>query len=372
MMSRTIDSSLTNSAFNVTELNSKPIHGGNLLAVSEQYKVDINNWIDLSTGLNPNAFPVSVIPLEIFSALPYDNPQFIEAAIHYYGQANLLPLNGTQEAIQDLPNILAPHPVLLPEVGYQEHIHGWGLRGNDISLYPSWDMNAAIEVIDSWIDKNPQGHVVVINPNNPTGLVFPIEMLQKWASKMAQGSYLIVDEAFMDLTPERSLLCHELNDRIIVLRSFGKFFGLAGLRLGFAFGHDTILKALKHRQGLWAVNGPAKYIASQAFENDAWQIKARAQIHTLAENNQRLFKRLFDELNVIRKSTQELFSSYWLPTVQAHGLYDFFCQQGILLRFIKVSETQTIIRIGLLDMSNAQYLTRLNDTIDQYLSHRKY
>ncbi len=353
-------------------MNKRPIHGGNLLSVSEQYKINADNWIDLSTGLNPNAFPVSAIPMEIFTKLPYDNPDFIESAMDYYGQENLLALNGTQDAIQALPNILAPHPVLLPEVGYQEHLHGWQLRGNDISLYPSWDMSAAIEVIDAWIEKNPQGHVVVINPNNPTGLMFPVEVLHKWARNMAQGSYLIVDEAFMDLTPEGSLLCHELNDRVIVLRSFGKFFGLAGLRLGFAFGNQDILNALKDRQGLWAVNGPAKYVATQAFKNEAWQITARAQIQLLAKKNQWLFTRLFSELNVNRKSTQGLFTSYWLPTIQAQALYDYFCSQGILLRLITLNETQAVIRIGLLDMSNAQHLAKLNDTIDQYLNHRKY
>ncbi|MEH6345221.1 MAG: threonine-phosphate decarboxylase [Bermanella sp.] len=346
--------------------NISPMHGGNLHQVSVQYKIDIDNWIDLSTGLNPNPFPVNYIPMEVLSNLPYDNPDFIKVAADYYGPENFIALNGTQEAIQGLPELLERHPVLLPEVGYQEHIQGWHLAGSEISLYPSWDMNESIHVIDNWLENNPRGHLVIINPNNPTGLKFTPEQIHHWASKRDSGCYVIVDEAFMDLTPQDSLLCQNFNDNVIVLRSFGKFFGLAGIRLGFAFASQTVLSALKHRQGLWAVNGPAQYIAKQAFKDLAWQAQARANIQNLAQQNKVCFSGLLNKLDLIRKSESGLFSSYWLPTVQAKELYEFFCERGILLRLIKANTQTAIIRIGLLDMSNTAQLSVVCMAMDAF------
>jgi len=342
------------------------LHGGDLYTASQRYQIELDQWIDLSTGLNPQAYPVGEIPQGVFTRLPYELPQLCQAAAEYYGDDNVMAVSGTQLAIQSLPMCLPQHDILAPQVGYQEHVLHWGKHGANISRYPSDNMKRAIEFIDKALLKNPQRHLLIINPNNPTGLKFTVQQIKLWASALAKGCNVIVDEAFMDVTPQDSVLT-DLSSNMIVLRSFGKFFGLAGLRLGFVFANQGIRQALQQKAGLWAVNGPAQYIAIKALADKPWQQTARKDIHKSAFFTQSLFSPLFTNNPAVKVHHEALFSSYIFPITLAGNLFEFFAHRGILIRKIAVNEQICILRTGIIHHQDMDSQQRVKQCIQDFL-----
>ncbi|GLQ29999.1 threonine-phosphate decarboxylase [Litoribrevibacter albus] len=324
-----------------------PLHGGNLIAASEHYGIPVEQWIDLSTGMNPEPYPVGDIPLSVFTELPYLKPEFLSAAATYYGSDNFVAVSGSQSAIQALPLLLPTLPVLLPSVGYQEHAKSWQTT-HQTHFYPSLTIEEQTGFIETSLAENSSQHLVVINPNNPTGVKLSPEVLLAWASRLTNGGCLIVDEAFMDLTPDHSLLNRAIPENVIVLRSFGKFFGLAGIRLGFVFASQELRAQLEQTLGLWQVNGPAQYIASQALVDVEWQHRACEQIAQMQVHTQNALMPLYDAYQPIVLNDSGLFISWLMKTELAVLLADKLAQQGILIRRIECSDDQSILRFGLL------------------------
>lgn len=329
-----------------------PEHGGNLLSASQHYDIPLELWIDLSTGVNPNAYPVKQINTLSFNDLPYLRPDFVRSAQNYYlsgyDSLSLLAIPGSQWAIQQLPKLLNNYPVLVPSIGYQEHSKHWS-KSNAIIRYPDLTLEEQIAFIDEAIDECSKQHLVVINPNNPTGTLVPRSQLLKWAEALDQGAYLIVDEAFIDVK-EGSLLCHEwLPDNIIVLRSFGKFFGLAGIRLGFVFAESEVIRALESELGLWQVNGPAQELGTQALSDSAWQERARAVIANSLRLTEQWLARFQSGLVYSVLASSGLFISWLVSSEDALNLAERLALTGILVRVIKVDDNQSILRFGLLN-----------------------
>lgn len=324
-----------------------PLHGGNLIAASEHYGIPVDQWIDLSTGMNPEPYSVGDIPLSVFTELPYLKPEFLSAAVSYYGSDNFVAVSGSQSAIQALPTLLPALPVLLPRIGYQEHAKSWQAT-HATTFYPSLTIEEQSQFIDTALSDDSSQHLVVINPNNPTGVKLSPEVLLAWASRLTNGGCLIVDEAFMDITPDHSLLNRAIPENVIVLRSFGKFFGLAGIRLGFVFASQKIRKELEQNLGLWQVNGPAQYIASQALIDTEWQDRAANQIAQMQVRIQNALKPLYDEYQPHVLNDSGLFISWLMNTELAVLLADKLARQGILIRRIECSDSQSILRFGLL------------------------
>ncbi len=346
-------------------------HGGNLPLASEKYAIQLDDWVDLSTGLNPNSYPVGKISSQVFSQLPYEQPALCENAAEYYGNINAMAVNGTQMAIQLLPRCLPEFELLAPQLGYQEHVKHWSKAGVGVHYYGADDLATAIHDIDRALKSNPQRHLLIINPNNPTGLKFSVAQITKWASTLAQDCYVIVDEAFMDVTPECSVL-PLLTHNMIVLRSFGKFFGLAGIRVGFVFANSTIREALHQHTGLWSVNGPAQHIAIQALGDKEWQKKARIEIIENAKFSKALFTPLFEKINPKKSSYEMLFSSYWLSNEQGKSIVEHFAQNGILLRKIAIDEKHCLIRVGIVCRFNETVKERIATTINSYLKTNSF
>ena len=119
--------------------------------------------------------------------------------------------------------------------------------------------------------------------------------MKDWAQRLPEGGYLIIDEAFIDLTPEQSVLQQHFCDNMLVLRSFGKFFGLAGIRLGFVFANAMLRQHLQERIGLWTVNGPAQEVAIAALRDSAWQSAAQLKIRRSASVTQEKLQPLFEQ-----------------------------------------------------------------------------
>jgi cobalamin biosynthetic protein CobC len=365
-------------------------HGGDIQSASEQFDIPLDQWIDLSTGISSFAYPVKkllgTIDPSVFERLPYLQKEFLINAAQYYGNSSLLAVPGTQSAIGLLPACLASYtshftrtdtssfPILLPNIGYQEHKTAWEKLSKEsgseesastCAYYDAFDLRQATSLIDLSLQKNPRQHLLVINPNNPTGQQFSLKQLQSWASRLAGGGHLIVDEAFIDTQAENSILSLPLAKNVVVYRSFGKFFGLAGMRVGFVFANQKLLNILQEKIGLWAINGPAQNIVTQACVDRQWQQTARAEIHKASALSQTLFAALFANLKVTATHLDSLFSSYCLDESLAEKLLHFFASQGVLLRKIPLQNGEAILRIGSVHPQQQAKVELLKKIIDR-------
>lgn len=323
-------------------------HGGNLAAASQSYGIPLEQWLDLSTGINPYAYPVDRFSANVFEQLPYQTDAFQNAVLAYYGNHEFLAGNGSQQFISLLPTLLPDLPALLPELGYQEHHRYWHINGNAIVHYPALNLEQAVSAIDIALEHNPAQHLIVINPNNPSGLMFSVEQLLLWAGRLSNGATLVVDEAFVDAQPQYSMLKQPLPDNVIVLRSFGKFFGLAGVRLGFAFSHPdhTVAKKLQQWLGPWNVNGVAQALAQKALADADWQKINRERLMRMEGEAGELFQPLIQSFNGECCNEHPLFSSYVLEKETVEKLYHRFCEQGVLLRKIDYNHQHSVLRVG--------------------------
>lgn len=344
---------MTNSRDTATPPTDHPtLHGGDLVAASRHYGIPVDDWIDLSTGISPFAYPFSAPPASAFRRLPYPDPQLSECAARYYGTPNLITTAGSQPVIQALPGLLPEAPVWVPDIGYREHAQQWAKAGRLCRSYPAHSAKAMISALDMALTADRHSHLVIINPNNPSGVRLPPEQLRTWADRLAPGHYLIIDEAFVDAEPELSVLPEHRRENMIVLRSFGKFFGLAGLRLGFAAAPDALRADLSEALGLWSVNGPAQAIACEALADQAWQAEARTRLQATADLMCELLMPLSNRFDAPAVHTP-LFSSLRLPRAEAEKLQGHFAHAGILLRVIHVDDRHSLVRMGRFDPDNA-------------------
>jgi cobalamin biosynthetic protein CobC len=247
-------------------------HGGNLRAAIRRYGG--TDWIDVSTGINPHGYPAPAIAPDAWRRLPEPDPALVRAACDYYGAPQLLPVAGTQAAIQALPRLRAelagPARVTVAAPSYAEHAHHWSRHGHAMREVAYDALDAALAGSDV---------VVVVNPNNPTGATVAPERLLQWADALAsRGGWLVVDEAFGDTARTLSVAGQVGHPGLVVLRSVGKFFGLAGLRLGFVGAEAPLLAALDDLLGPWAVSGPAQDIALAALRDRGWQQATQARL----------------------------------------------------------------------------------------------
>ncbi|WP_234050413.1 MULTISPECIES: threonine-phosphate decarboxylase CobD [unclassified Xanthobacter] len=234
-------------------------HGGDMDRAQAQYGA--GDWLDLSTGINPCPYPVPALPPHAWAALPAASEiAALEAVAQaaYRTQAHVVALSGAQAAIQLVPRLVPPGRARVLGPTYNEHAAaldtmGWAVdTTGDVAGLPGADL------------------AVVVNPNNPDGRRLMPEALSALAG---QVSLLVVDESFGDAEPALSLL-PELGpqtDNVVVLRSFGKFYGLAGVRLGFAVTGSTLAVRLRGLAGPWAVNGPAIAIGRAALADADWR-----------------------------------------------------------------------------------------------------
>lgn len=255
-------------------------HGGDLGEARRLFPAAPEPWIDLSTGINPVPYPVPELTPDLFRRLPApgDLADLERAAAEAYGAqdpALVVAAPGTQVLIGLLPRLREPGPVAVLGPTYAEHARAWraaGHRVSDIAALPDPERVEAL---------------VVVNPNNPDGRVLGRSSLLGMAEAMERrGGLLVVDEAFADFDADESLV-PGLPGNVVVLRSFGKTYGLAGLRLGFAIAGPPLAQRLREALGPWAVSGPALAVGRLALRDHAWFASAagarRADSRQLAE-----------------------------------------------------------------------------------------
>jgi cobalamin biosynthetic protein CobC len=236
-------------------------HGGDLTAAMATHGGSRDGWLDLSTGINPFAWPSPPdLPSEAWTSLPTSGAlgRLLVVARGAYGVpdgAAIVAAPGTQSLIQWLPQIAPPGPVAIVQPTYAEHAIAWRRAGHDVIG------SSAAEPLPA-----AARHLVVVNPNNPDGHLFGRERLARLAGEVERrGGWFIIDESFVDVVPDASAaaLCPELP--VLILRSFGKFYGLAGLRLGFLIARPGLAEPVAAALGPWCVAGPALEIGAAAL-----------------------------------------------------------------------------------------------------------
>lgn len=294
-------------------------HGGGLRVATSRYGIPLGDWLDLSTGINPNAWPTPAIPTLAWQRLPEWQDGLETAAAAYYQTTPLLPTAGSQAAIQALPLLRTPGYVGVLSPTYAEHAQAWQRAGHTVA-------GLTADAVEARLDRLRV--LVVVNPNNPTGLCLTPTVLLEWQQRLARhGGWLVVDEAFMDATPTASVARYAAElPSLIVLRSLGKFFGLAGARVGFVLAHSAFLERLSEHLGPWPIAHPSRWVAQRALNDQRWQKQARAW---LLENSQRLAALLNQQRLAVTGGTA-LFQ--WVISTDAEYWQDALARRGIWVR----------------------------------------
>ena len=305
-------------------------HGGRLQRAVREYGIPRERWLDLSTGVSPFGWPVPPLPPEAWQRLPEDDDGLVDVARDYYGAPYLLPVAGSQAAIQALPQLRAPSRVGVLAPGYAEHAQAWERAGHAVQRLPAEALLAAADTLDV---------VVLIHPNNPGGERYTrAKLLELHAGLAARGGWLVLDEAFMDVTPEHSLCDVTERDGLIVLRSVGKFFGLAGARAGFVCAGPALLDALREVLGPWTLSGPTRHVLRQALFDRNWQAWARNHLHDQSER----LAGLLTAYDLVPDGGCALFQ--WCRRDDAPVLHAALARRGVLVRLFDAPPS---LRFGL-------------------------
>lgn len=294
-------------------------HGGKLGQAQAQYGIPLSDWLDLSTGISPRGWRVPEVPARAWARLPEDDDELEQTARRYYNAASLLPVAGSQAAIQTLPRLRRRCRVGVVSPTYNEHAHAWRLNGHDVVELNRDDISAQLDTLDV---------LVLVNPNNPTGDIVARQQCVLWHERLAaRGAWLIVDEAFMDATPQNSIAEYAHLPGLIVLRSIGKFFGLAGARAGFVLAAAPLLQQLQSLIGPWALSGATRYVVGHALADTDWQTSTRRSL--LADGTR--LQSLLLQNGIVPSGGTAYFQ--WVKTPSAFDIYEQLARQGILIRY---------------------------------------
>lgn len=232
-------------------------HGGGLDAAIATYGGTRPEWIDLSTGINPIPYPLPQFSASDWTALPDTAAQtaLLTAARDFWtvpDGADILAAPGASALIARIPALAPAKRVAIPQPTYNEHAaafqaQGWEVSGDDTATAR-----------------------VLVHPNNPDGRI--------WTAGDITAQLTVIDESFCDVMPQASLVALADRPGVVVLKSFGKFWGLAGLRLGFAIAHPDTIAVLKDLTGPWAVSGPALTTGTAALRDTDWADATRARL----------------------------------------------------------------------------------------------
>ncbi|CUH53935.1 threonine-phosphate decarboxylase [Shimia marina] len=231
-------------------------HGGGIDAAIARWGGTRAGWLDLSTGINPTPYPVTAFPADAWTALPDKTAQeaLLRAARQFWNvpdTAAILAAPGASALIARIPALAATGQVDIPTPTYNEH--------------------AAAFAAQSWrFAENAPDARVLVHPNNPTG--------HFWSTADLTAPLMVIDESFCDIAPERSMIAEAAKPGRIILKSFGKFWGLAGARLGFAIGDPALITQLADFMGPWAVSGPALHLGTAALSDPDWAAETRARL----------------------------------------------------------------------------------------------
>ncbi|HEY6993424.1 MAG TPA: threonine-phosphate decarboxylase CobD [Xanthobacteraceae bacterium] len=309
-------------------------HGGDLTAARRLFPAAPEPFIDLSTGINPHPYPLPQMPCELFARLP--EPAALDrlaaAAAWAYGAPSpqhVVPAPGTQILLPLVAALVPPGRATVLGPTYAEHVRVAAMVGHNAAEVATLREVAGADL------------AVVVNPNNPDGrIIARADLIACAAELRSRGGVLVVDEAFVEVGPADTSLCGDVGlGNIVVLRSFGKFFGLAGLRLGFALAGPATAARLKASLGPWAVSGAAIAVGEPALRDRSWREATRA---LLAREAQRL-DGLLTAARLDLVGGTSLFRL--VRATAASELFHHLGRAGILVR--RFDEQPTWLRFGL-------------------------
>jgi len=237
-------------------MTEKRDHGGGLDAAIAKYGGSRGEWLDLSTGINPEPYPMPTLPKDAWTALP-DEAAFerlyalARRLWNVPDEAAIIGATGASAIIAALPRVIPRGEVCIPGPTYNEHGAAFAASG--------WRLG-----------QDPSHALVAVHPNNPDGHI--------WKVSDFEAAYTVIDESFCDIAPDQSLIHLASRPGTVVLKSFGKFWGLAGLRLGFAIGDPAIITKLTDLLGPWQISGPALAIGAEALADPAWADETRQRL----------------------------------------------------------------------------------------------
>ncbi len=291
-------------------------------------------WVDLSTGINPHPYPLFELPATVYTRLPEPGraEELRRAARACYEvppDGGIVAAPGTQILLPQAMALVPPGTAKILGPTYAEHARAATLVGHRVETVSDV---AALADADL---------AVVVNPNNPDGRVTPRADLLDLARELVQkGGLLVVDEAFMDVGPDVQSVCRDAGmPGLVVLRSFGKFFGLAGVRLGFALAERGIARRLDDGFGPWAVSGPALEYGIRALGDRSWQASMRNRLRGEVER----LDAVFGAVGVKVSGGTDLFR--FIEDRRAAGLFEALGQAGIATR--RFSWSSAALRCGL-------------------------
>lgn len=311
-----------------------PAHGGDVGAARKLFPGAPAPFLDLSTGINPQPYPIEELPPDVYTRLPQPDAvaRLTAIAAQAYAApspAHVVAAPGSQILVAQTAFLLARGRASVLAPTYAEHGRMAELAGHNV-----------VEVAD--IGQLADARIaIVVNPNNPDGRVVSRDALLALADRLRRrGGLLLVDEAFMEVGPDGASLGDQREyGNIVVLRSFGKFYGLAGLRLSFAIAAPDIAARLAAALGPWPVSGAALVIGAAALADTAWREKTRA---SLAAAALRLDVLLAESALEIVGGT----SLFRLArSKEAAQLFQHLGENGILVR--RFTEHPTWLRFGL-------------------------
>jgi cobalamin biosynthetic protein CobC len=294
-------------------------HGGGLRAAAHAYPDAPKPWLDLSTGINPVPWTGVRAPDESLNALP-DPVDILElerlaGGTFGIGPERVCAVSGAETAIRMMPLILGPSTVDIMEPTYGAHKESWRVS----SMAPH-------AISKDQALNSGAGVLVIVNPNNPDGHLFDRDTLIKLARKRDRlGQWLIVDESFIGCALHASIASQDI-EHLIVLRSFGKFFGLAGLRLGFMVAHPKLKAKMRGLTGDWPISTEAMVIGRAAYADKIWQSQTALR---LQQDSQALDQALITAGFEIMGGTT-LFRL--VRSDRAQVWFEHLCQHGILTR----------------------------------------
>ena len=307
-------------------------HGGRLARAQADYPSAPMPWLDLSTGINPGGWrrgrpphasltrlpdPADTLALEVVAAAAFGAPPECVVAVA-----------GAEAGLRLLPEMIEARRVAVASPTYGSHADAWKRAGVAVDEVARTDLfDAAAEVL------------VVVNPNNPDGAASPGASL----AAQAAGRWLIIDESFVEAEPALSAAALA-QGRTIVLRSFGKFYGLPGVRLGFVICDETLAHRLRRRIGDWPVGAEAIAMGRAAYADSGWAQRTRLSLARDAERLDRLLQATGFEI----AGGTSLFRLARCETAAIRA--DRLAQQGVLVRTF--THDPTLIRFGLPGRNN--------------------
>ena len=310
------------------------LHGGDLGAARRLFPGAPEPFIDLSTGINPNPYPLPRFPADLFERLPGPDTASALAAVaaRAYGApstAHVVPAPGTQILLPLVAALVQPGRAAILAPTYGELSRAAALAGH------------SVQAVRELGDIGDARLVMIANPNNPDGRLHGKDALLALTDALRRrGGVLVVDEAFMDVGPPGASLAAALSPgNIVVLRSFGKFFGLAGMRLGFALAAPPMAARLSAALGPWAVSGPALAVGAKALADAAWIERTRRRLAKAAKRLDAILTGAGFEI----VGGTSLFRLARTPAAQA--LFHHLGRAGILTRVF--AEQRDWLRFGL-------------------------